>query len=31
MNLEKGQEREILDRQNFKLMEEYQNQNVKEG
>lgn len=31
MNLEKGEQREILDRQNTKLMDEYKNQSVKEG
>ena len=31
MNLEKGEEREIQDRQNSKLMEEYRHQSVREG
>jgi hypothetical protein len=31
MNLEKGEEREIQDRQNSKLMEEYRHQAVREG
>lgn len=31
MNLEKGEEREMLDRQNTKLMEEYKNQSIREG
>ena len=30
-NLEKGQEREMLDRQNTKLMEEYKKQSIKQG
>ena len=30
-NLEKGEEREILDRQNTKLVEQYKSQAVKEG
>ncbi len=30
-NLEKGEEREILDRQNAKLIEEYKLQAIKEG
>lgn len=31
MNLEKGEEREMLDRQNTKLMEEYKHQSIREG
>ena len=30
-NLEKGEEREIKDRQNYKLMDEYRKQSRKEG
>ena len=30
-NLEKGEEREMLDRQNTKLMEEYKSQSIREG
>lgn len=30
-NLQKGEEREILDRQNTKLIEEYKSQAVKQG
>lgn len=31
MNLEKGEEREMMDRQNTKLMEEYKHQSIREG
>lgn len=31
LNLERGEERELLDRQNTKLMEEYKGQSVREG
>ncbi len=30
LNLEKGQERELLDRQNTKLITEYKNQTIKQ-